>query len=94
MTEFQHRNISPFQSLSQGLPNSGSTDRVDSFKHVSVLVVLNSVEFLVDLLRFPGKLLPYSTKALFASHINSAGESDCAENDSCDSPLEPNSPLW
>ncbi|CAM8926984.1 unnamed protein product [Rhodiola kirilowii] len=77
-----------------GLPESGPTDRIDSYKHVSISVVLNSVEFLVDLLRFPGQLLPYSTKAIFTSHINSAGESDSAENDSCDSPLESNSPLW
>lgn len=28
------------------------------------------------------------------SHISAAGESDSAENDSCDSPLEPNSPLY
>lgn len=28
------------------------------------------------------------------THISTAGESDSAENDSCDSPLEPNSPLY
>jgi hypothetical protein len=28
------------------------------------------------------------------THISAAGESDSAENDSCDSPLEPNSPLY
>ena len=48
---------------------------------------------LVDLMRFPGQLLPRSTKSVFMTHI-SAGESDSAENDSCDSPLEPNSPLF
>lgn len=55
--------------------------------------MLNSVELLVDLMRFPGQLIPFSTKAIFISHIPAAGESDSAENDSCDSPLEPNSPL-
>lgn len=61
---------------------------------MSVIVVLNSVELLVDLMRIPGKLLPRSTKAIFMTHISAAGESDSAENDSCDSPLEPNSPLY
>lgn len=60
---------------------------------MSVVVVLNSVELLVDLMRFPGQLIPFSAKAIFLSHIAAAGESDSAENDSCDSPLEPNSPL-
>lgn len=61
---------------------------------MSVIVVLNSVEFLVDLMRFPGQLVRRSTKAIFMCHISAAGESDSAENDSCDSPLEPNSPLY
>ena len=60
---------------------------------MSVVVVLNSVELLVDVMRFPGQLIPFSAKAIFLSHIAAAGESDSAENDSCDSPLEPNSPL-
>lgn len=60
---------------------------------MSVLVVLNSVELLVDLLHFPGQLIPRTTKAILLTHI-AAGESDSAENDSCDSPLEPNSPLY
>lgn len=78
----------------QGLPNDGTMECVDSYKHMSVIVVLNSVELLVDLMRFPGQLIPRSTKAIFMSHISAAGESDSAENDSCDSPLEPNSPLY
>lgn len=61
---------------------------------MSVSVVLNSVELVVDLMRFPGQLIPRSTKAIFMSHISAAGESDSAENDSCDSPMEPNSPLY
>ncbi|KAK8607124.1 hypothetical protein V6N13_052870 [Hibiscus sabdariffa] len=61
--------------LMVGLPNDGGVECADSYKHMSVMVVLNSVELLVDLIRFPG-------------------ESDSAENDSCDSPLEPNSPLY
>ncbi|KAK6117820.1 hypothetical protein DH2020_048447 [Rehmannia glutinosa] len=77
-----------------GLPTEGASECVDSHKHMSVLVVLNSVELLVDLMRFPGQLIPLSTKAIFMTHISAAGESDSAENDSCDSPMEPNSPLY
>ncbi|XP_023512477.1 serine/threonine-protein kinase EDR1-like isoform X2 [Cucurbita pepo subsp. pepo] len=80
--------------LMMGLPNEGANGCVDSYKHMSVTVVLNSVELVVDLMRFPGQLLPQSTKAIFMTHISAAGESDSAENDSCDSPLEPNSPLY
>ncbi|KAL2589818.1 hypothetical protein AAZV13_13G253100 [Glycine max] len=79
--------------LMVGLPNDGAIECQDSYKHMSVIVVLNSLEMLVDLMRFPGQLLPRSTKSVFMTHI-SAGESDSAENDSCDSPLEPNSPLF
>lgn len=61
---------------------------------MSVLVVLNSVEFLVDLMRLPGQLVPQSSKAIFMTHISAAGESDSAEYDSCDSPMGPNSPLY
>ncbi|KAL5989669.1 hypothetical protein ACLOJK_010562, partial [Asimina triloba] len=78
--------------LMVGLPG-GAAESVDSYKHMSVVVVLNSVELLVDLMRFPGQLIPLSTKAIYMSHVSAAGESDSAENDSCDSPLEPNSPL-
>lgn len=85
---------SPFDSYEQGLPSDGTVDCMDSNKHMSVIVVLNSVELLVDLIRFPGQLIPRSAKAIFMSHISPAGESDSAENDSCDSPLEPNSPLY
>ncbi|URD96045.1 STYKc [Musa troglodytarum] len=77
-----------------GLPNDGGVKCIDSFKHMSVVVVLNSVELLVDLMRYPGQLIPFSTKAIFISHISAAGESDSAEYDSCDSPREPNSPLY
>lgn len=79
---------------SQGIPGDGPTECVDSHRHMSVVVLLNSVEMIVDLMRFPGQLMPFSTKAVFTSHISAAGESDSAENDSCDSPLEPNSPLY
>ncbi|KAJ9147112.1 hypothetical protein P3X46_029312 [Hevea brasiliensis] len=81
-------------SLMVGLPNDGTAECMDSYKHMSVIVVLNSVELLVDLMRFPGQLIPLSTRAIFMTHISAAGESDSAENDSCDSPLEPNSPLY
>ncbi|KAJ4976744.1 hypothetical protein NE237_001850 [Protea cynaroides] len=80
--------------LMVGLPSDGAVEHADSYKHMSVIVVLNSVELLVDLMRFPGQLIPCSTKAIWMSHISAAGESDSAENDSCDSPLEPNSPLY
>lgn len=61
---------------------------------MSVIVVLNSVKLLVDLMRFPGQLLPQSSKSILMTHISAAGESDSAENDSCDSPMEPSSPLY
>ncbi|KAH6833516.1 Mitogen activated protein kinase kinase like protein [Perilla frutescens var. hirtella] len=77
-----------------GLPMEGNSECVDSHKHMSVLVVLNSVELLVDLMRFPGQLIPRSSKAIFMTHISAAAESDSAEYDSCDSPMEPNSPLY
>ncbi|XP_050227680.1 probable serine/threonine-protein kinase SIS8 isoform X2 [Mercurialis annua] len=80
--------------LMVGFPSDGNVEYVDSCKHMSVIVVLNSVELLVDLMRFPGQLIPLSTRAIFMTHISAAGESDSAENDSCDSPLEPNSPLY
>lgn len=78
----------------QGLPSDGDVQFADSYKHMSAIVVLNSMELLVDLMRYPGQLIPCSTKAIFMTHISAAGESDSAENDSCDSPLEPNSPLY
>lgn len=78
----------------QGLPNDERVECADSYKHMSVVVVMNSVELLVDLMRFPGQLIPRSTRAIFLTHISAAGESDSAENDSCDSPLEPNSPMY
>ncbi|KAL2476672.1 Mitogen activated protein kinase kinase kinase-related [Abeliophyllum distichum] len=81
-------------TLVVGLPTEGDSECVDSCKHMSVLVVLNSVELLVDLMRFPGQLIPRSTKAIFMTHISAAGESDSAENESCDSPMGPNSPLY
>ncbi|GAU40505.1 hypothetical protein TSUD_92780 [Trifolium subterraneum] len=80
--------------LMMGFPTDGAADCVDSYKHMSVIVALDSVELLVDLMRFPGQLLPRSIKSILMTHISAAGESDSAENDSCDSPLEPNSPLY
>ncbi|CAN6482864.1 unnamed protein product [Victoria cruziana] len=76
-----------------GLPNDG-VGCFDQYKHMSVIVELNSVELLVDLMKFPGQLIPFSNKTLIMYHISATGESDSAENDSCDSPLEPNSPLY
>ncbi|KAL6629406.1 hypothetical protein ACP70R_029171 [Stipagrostis hirtigluma subsp. patula] len=77
-----------------GIPNEESHEYDDdSSKHMSVVVMLKSVEFLVDLMRFPGQLVPFSSKAIITSHISASGESDSADYDSCDSPLEPNSPL-
>ncbi|KAL8140442.1 hypothetical protein V2J09_006463 [Rumex salicifolius] len=80
--------------LMTGLPCEGTTECTDSYEHMSVAVTLNSVELLIDLMRFPGQLIPRSTKAIFMTHISAAGESDSAENDSCDSPMEPNSPMY
>ncbi|XP_022898729.1 serine/threonine-protein kinase EDR1-like isoform X2 [Olea europaea var. sylvestris] len=78
--------------LMVGLPREGVMEQADSFKHMSVIVVLNSVEHLVDLVHFPGKLIPSSAEALFLTHLPT-GESDSAENNSYDSPTEPSSPL-
>ncbi|XP_073017084.1 probable serine/threonine-protein kinase SIS8 isoform X1 [Primulina eburnea] len=78
--------------LMVGLPREGVMERTDSYKHISVIVISDSIELLVDLVHTPGKLIPFSAKAVFLSHL-SAGESDSAENDSYDSPIEPNSPL-
>ncbi|KAL4289703.1 hypothetical protein GQ457_14G002350 [Hibiscus cannabinus] len=80
--------------LMVGLPNDGAVESADSYKHMSVIVVLNSVELVVDLVRFPGQLIPRSAKAILMTHISVAPEIDSTENDSCDSPLEPNSPLY
>lgn len=80
--------------LLAGIPNEEAHGYDDSSKHMSVVVVLKSAEFLVDLTRFPGQLVPFSSKAVITSHISAFGESDSADYDSCDSPLEPNSPLW
>lgn len=82
-----------FFIIFQGVHRDGSIDRTDSYKHISVIVALNSMELLVDLMRFPGQLIPRSSKEIFMSHICSTGEGDFAETDSCGSPLEPNSPL-
>jgi hypothetical protein len=71
----------------QGILNEESLEYDDPSKHLSI------VEFLVDLMRFPGQLVPFSPKAVITTHISAAGESDSAGYDSCDSPLEPNSPL-
>ncbi|KAL3678467.1 hypothetical protein R1sor_021423 [Riccia sorocarpa] len=62
-------------------------------KHLSNIVGLNGMELLVDVMRHPGHLRPFSRKALIMYHISGAGDSDSADYDSCDSPLEPNSPL-
>ncbi|BFI43450.1 protein MpMAPKKK26 [Marchantia polymorpha subsp. ruderalis] len=62
-------------------------------KHLSNIVGLNGMELLVDVMRRPGNLRPFSKKALIMYHISGAGDSDSADYDSCDSPLEPNSPL-
>ncbi|XP_041994279.1 serine/threonine-protein kinase EDR1-like isoform X1 [Salvia splendens] len=78
--------------LMVGLDREGVIQRSDAYRHLSAIVVLNSIEYLVDLARSPGKLVPCSAKAVLLSHL-SAGESDSAENDSYDSPIEPNSPV-
>lgn len=79
--------------LMVGLPKEGELERTDSHRHVSVIVELNSNELLVDIVRYPGHLVPFSTKAVYISHVYVIGQGDCGENDSCDSPIEPNSPV-
>ncbi|PQQ00933.1 serine/threonine-protein kinase EDR1-like [Prunus yedoensis var. nudiflora] len=41
-----------------GLSIDGAVECVDSYKHMSVIVVLNSVELLVDLMRIPASCYP------------------------------------
>lgn len=73
--------------LNQGFP-SDLTARVDSHDHLSVVVVLNTEEMLVDLMRSPGELIPMSTEAIYMAHTSTPW------NSACHSPLEPNSPLY
>ncbi|XP_055802824.1 uncharacterized protein LOC129872014 isoform X3 [Solanum dulcamara] len=73
-----------------GFPRGGALECADSSKHICVTVILDSVELLVDLMHYPGKLFPYSTKQLHRSHF--FGESDSVETDSCNSPMDPISP--
>ncbi|XP_071930580.1 uncharacterized protein [Coffea arabica] len=75
-----------------GLPREGVMERTDSYKHMSVTVFLDSVEFLVDLVRVPGKLTPCTSEAIFFSHMIASRESESALN-SYDSPMEPCSPI-
>ncbi|CAK9231695.1 unnamed protein product [Sphagnum troendelagicum] len=63
-------------------------------KHLSNIVAINGIELLVDVMRHPGYLRPFSRKALVMYHIAGAGDSDSGDYDSCDSPLTPNSPLF
>ncbi len=58
------------------------------------MVTVNGIELLVDVMRHPGYLRPFSRKVLVMYHTAGAGDSDSADYDSCDSPLEPNSPLY
>lgn len=71
-----------------GLPKEGVIERRDSYKHISVTVVIDSVELLVDLVRFPGKLTPCTSETIFLYHTS---ESESIGN-SYNSPIEPSSP--
>ncbi|KAL3345196.1 hypothetical protein AABB24_024238 [Solanum stoloniferum] len=73
-----------------GFPRGGALECADSSKHICVTVILDSIELLVDLMHYPGKLFPCSTKQLHRSHF--FGESDSVETDSCNSPMDPISP--
>jgi hypothetical protein len=66
----------------------GVMEQVDSYRHISVTVALDSVELLVDLVRFPGKLSPCTSETIFLYHIR---ESESTGN-SYNSPIEPSSP--
>ncbi|EFJ25013.1 hypothetical protein SELMODRAFT_414266 [Selaginella moellendorffii] len=63
-------------------------------RHLTNVVHLNGKELLVDVMRHPGLLRSFTVKALVMYHISGPGDSDSTEYDSCDSPLEPNSPLF
>ncbi|ESQ52984.1 hypothetical protein EUTSA_v10017734mg, partial [Eutrema salsugineum] len=72
-----------------GLPRDlKSSPSVDSYDHMSVVVVLNTVEMMVDLTRCPGQLIPMSSKAICMSHISVTG------SDFCHSPLGQKSPMY
>lgn len=43
---------------------------------MSVVVVLNTVEMLVDLKRCPGQLKPFSPKEVYRAHISTAWQTD------------------
>ncbi|KAI5406332.1 hypothetical protein KIW84_052901 [Lathyrus oleraceus] len=66
--------------LIMGFPNDGASDYVDSYNNMYVIIVLNYVELLVDLMRFPGQLLPRSIKSILMTHISALGESDSTKN--------------
>ncbi|XP_024380362.1 probable serine/threonine-protein kinase SIS8 isoform X2 [Physcomitrium patens] len=77
----------------EAIPSSSLTC-ANSNKHLTNIVTVNGIDLLVDVMRHPGYLRPFSRKALVMYHIAGAGDSDSADYDSCDSPLEPNSPLY
>ncbi|CAI9087273.1 OLC1v1021308C1 [Oldenlandia corymbosa var. corymbosa] len=77
--------------LMVGLPREGVVERIDSFKHMCVTVFVDSVEFIIDLLHFPGKLTPCTSEAVFHCHMV-ASQSETALN-SYESPMEPCSPI-
>jgi hypothetical protein len=84
--------------LDQGLQleavPSGSLICANPNKHLSNVVAVDGIDLLVDVMRHPGYLRLFSRKAPVMYHIASAGGSDSTEYDSCDSPLEPNSPMY
>ncbi|CAH9079408.1 unnamed protein product [Cuscuta europaea] len=76
-----------------GHHREGIMERDYTYEPMSVIVVLNSVEFLVDLARSPGKLVPFTSHSLFLSHICSSHDINSVESNSYSSPIEPNSPM-
>ncbi|KAM3362123.1 serine/threonine-protein kinase EDR1 isoform X1 [Capsicum galapagoense] len=73
-----------------GFPRGGALECADLYKNICVTVILDSIELLVDLMHYPGKLFPCSMKQQHRSHF--FGESDSVDTDSCNSPMDPISP--
>ncbi|RAL44742.1 hypothetical protein DM860_003501 [Cuscuta australis] len=76
-----------------GHPREGVMERDYTYEPISVTVILNSVEFLVDLVLSPGKMVPFTSHALFLSHICASRDINSVESNSYCSPVEPNSPI-
>ncbi|KAL1560612.1 mitogen-activated protein kinase kinase kinase [Salvia divinorum] len=72
------------------LSENGGVQLLGQIKHGSCRPRAILFKVLADAVGVKSRLLV----AIYMSHISAAGESDSADYDSCDSPMEPNSPLY